>query len=66
MPKNCDHPWIMESSSTESVDEEGVLVNRVESCVMCGYRRTVIERNGEVAEGPWEPFWISVIPDPSS
>ena len=23
MPKNCDHPWIMESSSTERVDEDG-------------------------------------------
>ena len=65
MLKNCDHPWIMESSSTESVDEEGVLVNRVESCVMCGYRRTVVERNGEVSEGLWEPYRIRVTPDPA-
>ena len=38
MLENCSHPWITESSATESVDEDGVLVNRVEACVMCGYR----------------------------
>ena len=65
MSKICDHPWIAESSATESVDEDGVLVNRVEACVMCGYRRTVVERNGEISESPWEPFRISVTPDPS-
>ena len=65
MPKNCDHSWIMESSSTESVDEEGVMVNREAACVMCGYRRTVVERNGEVSEGVWEPYRIRVTPDPA-
>ena len=65
MPKNCAHPWIAESSATESFDEDGVLVNRVESCVMCGYRRAVVERSGERSEGSWEPFRLSVTPDPS-
>ena len=65
MLKNCAHPWIAESSATESFDEDGVLVDRVESCVMRGYRRTAVERSGERSEGPWEPYRIRVTPDPS-
>ena len=41
--------------TSESVDDFGeALVSRVEAGWLCGQRRTVTERNGEVSAGPWE------------
>ena len=65
MPKNCGHELIDVLDTSESGDGNDGLATRVEGCRICGYRRTVIENNGKVSEGPWEPFRISVTPDPS-
>ena len=65
MPKNCGHELTEILDAGESVDGSGVvLVSRLEACRMCGRRRTVTERNGEVSAGPWEPFRLRVSPDP--
>ena len=65
MPKICGHKLTDIPDTRENVDGSGVvLVSRLEACVMCGQRRTVTERNGEVSAGPWEPFRLGVTPDP--
>ena len=65
MTKSCGHELTETLESHESVDGSGTaLVSRLEACVMCGQRRTVTERSGEVSAGPWEPFRLSVTPDP--
>ena len=65
MPKSCDHELTEILDADESVDDSGVvLVSRLEACRMCGQKRAVTERNGEVSAGPWEPFRLRVSPDP--
>ena len=65
MPKVCGHDLTDILDASENVDGSGVvLVSRLEACAMCGQRRTVTERSGEVSAGPWEPFRLSVTPDP--
>ena len=65
MSKNYGHELTETLESDESVDGSGViLVSCLEACVMCGQRRTVTERSGEVTAGPWEPFRLRVMPDP--
>ena len=65
MPKSCGHELTEILESDESLDGSGVvLVSRLEACVICGQRRTVTQRSGEVSAGPWEPFRLSVTLDP--
>ena len=65
MPKSCGHELTEILDADESMDDSGaVLVSRLEACRMCGQRRTVAERSGEVSAGPWEPFRLRVSPDP--
>ena len=65
MSKSCGHKLTDILDTSDNVDGSGVtLVSRLEACVMCGQRRTVTERSGEVSAGPWESFRLSVTPDP--
>ena len=65
MSKSCGHELTDILDTSENVDGSGVTqVSRLEACAMCGQRRTVTETNGQVSEGPWEPFRLSVSPDP--
>ena len=65
MSKSCGHELTEILDAGESVDgSSGVVTSRLEACRMCGQRRTVTERNGEVSAGPWEPFRLRVSPDP--
>ena len=64
LSKSCGHEMTDILDTSENVDGSGVtLVSRLETCVMCGQRRTVTETNGQVSESPWEPFRIRVSAD---
>ena len=65
MPNNCEHALteILDTAESENYIGEK-LVSKVEACVMCGCRRTVREDSSSESEGPWEPFRLSVTPDP--
>ena len=67
MTRSCGHELTETLESDESVAGSGVvLVNRLEACVICGQRRTVTEKSGEVSAGPWEPLQAQLHARPPS